>query len=65
MTFETLTDVPVRDLRAGDWPIGLCGYRPIQAIRVRPRKRQVVLKVAGALTTYPLAVSVRRVRRPV
>lgn len=64
MTFETMTDVRADELREGDWPVSIAGYRPIERIKTHPRKRQVVVHVGGDRHTFHPADVIGRVRRP-
>lgn len=64
MTFQTMHDVRADELREGDWPVSIAGYRPIERIRTFPRKRQVVLTIGGDKHTFHQSQTIGRVRRP-
>jgi hypothetical protein len=73
MSFQTLRDLPATDLQVGDWPVSLAGYRPIEAIKVMPRAKRVIVTIPGltgknvydGTITLPAGHIVGRVRRPV
>lgn len=65
MTFTTMHDVRADELREGDWPVSIAGYRPIERIRTFPRKRQIVLTIDGQRHTLHPTKIIKRVRRPV
>lgn len=64
MTFDTIKDMPVTELREGDWPVSIAGFRPVQRIRTFPRKRQVAVWIDGTRYNFPAGHTVGRVRRP-
>lgn len=35
--------VPAAELRVGDWPIGIAGWRPVRKIKVHPRLGTVTI----------------------
>lgn len=60
-----MLDVPATDLRADDWPVSLAGYRPIERIKDRPRKRMVDVYVGGDKHSLYYTDVIKRVRRPI
>jgi hypothetical protein len=65
VSFTTLRDLPADELREGDWPVSLAGYRPIERIKHHPRKRTVVIVVGGIRHELYRTDTIGRVRRPV
>lgn len=63
MTLQTLRHLPANELREGDWPISIAGFRPIQRIRKFPRKRQIAVWIDGQRYTLPADNTIGKVRR--